>query len=140
MLSGGIFAQRPEKFACSGADAIAVEQYFDDHEENQKLLTDFLHSVNDSKPQLPFCWSGCVVRLVKPYYPDLAQQYRIFGTIRVETIADGAGKIVYAKATDGPSLLRRAAQQAACHSSLTPILLSGKPINFRWNIVYNFIP
>jgi hypothetical protein len=140
ILGDTICAQKPEKFACSQADVVTVKQYFNDRRENDKLLSDLFSTFDALKPRLPFCWSGCVVRLPKPYYPDFARKYGLFGTIRVETIADEAGNIIYAKAVSGPLVFRHTAQQAACHSSFTSIVLSGKPIKFRWNIVYNFVP
>ena len=139
MLTGITDAQKPEKFACSKADEETVKQYFNDRQENDKVLKDLFTVFNSRKPRLSFCWAGCAVSLPLPRYPYIARKYGVGGIVTVETITKEDGKIIFAKAIDGPPLLRHSAQQAACLSGFKPILFDQKPIKFRWNIVYNFV-
>ncbi len=86
------------------------------------------------------CFDGCPTRVVLPYYSSQARQLRFSGVVRVETIVDETGKVVYARAVSGQPFLRQAAEQAARVSSYQPKKTCGdKPIKFRWTITYNFI-
>ncbi|MEP6922936.1 MAG: energy transducer TonB [Pyrinomonadaceae bacterium] len=85
------------------------------------------------------CWSGCPTRLVKPFYPQEAKHYRLFGQIVIETIVDEKGQVIFTQARKGKPFLIQTARQAACQSSYAPQLFEGKPIKFSWTIVYNFI-
>lgn len=87
------------------------------------------------------CWEGCPVRVVKPYYPKQARQLKIKGEVRIETIVDKKGNVVYARAIKGPALLRRAALDAAYKSKYQRKLDCDKfPMKFRWVIRYRFHP
>ena len=87
------------------------------------------------------CWEGCATRLVKPYYPREAKRLNISGQVKVDTIVDENGKVVYAKVVKGPVLLRRPALQAAYLATYNPKLdCDNQPIKFRWMITYNFNP
>jgi TonB family protein len=86
------------------------------------------------------CWDGCPTRVVLPYYPSEAKRFRFSGVVKVETIVDETGQVVYARAVSGQPLLRQAAEQAARVSSYQPKKTCGdKPVKFRWTITYNFI-
>lgn len=86
------------------------------------------------------CWDGCPTRVVKPYYPSEAKRFRVSGQVKVETVVDEDGKVVYARAISGQPFLRQAAEQATRVSSYQPKKTCGdKPIKFRWTITYNFI-
>jgi hypothetical protein len=86
------------------------------------------------------CFNGCPIIVVKPYYPTIAKRSRVAGQVKVETIVDEAGKVVYAQAISGQPFLREAAEQAASVSGYQPKkTCDDKPIKFRWTITYNFI-
>ena len=63
---------------------------------------------------------------------------RVVGTVEVEVIIDGNGKVISAKAVKGPALLLQAAEQAAGQARFTPTLLSGQPVKIAGTINYNF--
>lgn len=127
------FGQNEEKFACSKKDKQTVREYFTAIQENNRTLTELYKTINSPspKPRLPFCWHGCAVNLVKPAYPRIAKENRIFGRVEVETIADENGRIIFAKTVTGNHIFRRNAELAACHSSFIDIMFDGKPIKFR---------
>lgn len=136
----GVNAQRDEKFACDKASRVLVRKYFENIQQHNEILQKIYKVQNDRKTtRIPFCWHGCAVSLPKPVFSIYAKQIGLFGKVRIETIADESGKIFYARAVDGPSVFRRDAEMAACASRFTPILFDGKPIPYRWSIVYNFI-
>ena len=86
------------------------------------------------------CFGGCPIRIVLPYYSSEAKRLRISGQVKVETIVDETGNVVYARAVSGQPFLRQAAEQAARVSSYQPKKTCGdKPIKFRWTITYNFV-
>lgn len=85
-------------------------------------------------------WEGCATKIVLPYYPREAKRLRITGQVKVETIVDETGKVIYAQITKGNLLLGQAARRAAYYSTYTPKKdCKNKPVKFRWTITYNFI-
>ena len=77
-------------------------------------------------------------RIVKPRYPDAAKTLRVTGEVKVKVIIDTDGNVIYARAVEGPPLLRRAAEDAAAGSVFKATLLNGKPVEVSGFIVYNF--
>lgn len=87
------------------------------------------------------CWGGCPVRLVKPYYPELARRAGIIGNVRVEAIVDEAGRVIDARTITGPKIFETAAEMAARASLYQPRLdCDYRPLKFRWTITYRFMP
>lgn len=58
------------------------------------------------------------------------------GTVRVEVVVDDAGKVVSAKALDGPTDLRASSTQAASRTRFAPLLLKGKAVGFTTVLTY----
>ena len=86
------------------------------------------------------CWDGCPISIVLPNYSSVAKQFRLSGQVKVETIVDETGKVIYARAVSGQPFLRQAAERAARVSSYQPKrTCDDKPIKFLWTINYNFI-
>ncbi len=77
-------------------------------------------------------------RLPMPEYPEQAKRMRTIGLVTVEVVIDANGRVISAKATSGPSLLRAAAERAAMEARFTPTLLSGQPVKVSGQINYNF--
>jgi TonB family protein len=63
---------------------------------------------------------------------------RISGTVVVEVVIDESGKVISARATDGPAMLADAAVQAAKHAKFSPTKLSGQPVKVSGVINYKF--
>ncbi|MGH9943380.1 MAG: energy transducer TonB, partial [Pyrinomonadaceae bacterium] len=82
--------------------------------------------------------NGRAVELPKPEYPEIARRARTTGIVAVEVVIDVSGKVLSAKAISGPSMLHRAAEQAAQRAKFTPTLLSGQPVKMTGTINYNF--
>ncbi len=82
--------------------------------------------------------NGTAVSLPSPMYPDTAKKMRMSGVVTVDVVIDEAGKVISAKASDGPQTLREAAVQAALRARFTPTKLSGQPVKVAGVINYKF--
>jgi protein TonB len=82
--------------------------------------------------------NGKAISLPAPAYPDLARRSGASGLVEVEVVIDMNGKVVSAKATNGPAVLRQAAEMAARLARFNPTLLSGQPVRVSGVITYNF--
>ena len=134
-LSVTTSAQEASKYVCKKPDLAKVQEYLSHQTQNDALAEDVRRT---RAGRLPFCWQSCVIRLPKPYFPELAKQYQVSGRVKVYAIADGDGHIIYAQPMSGPKMLRSYATAAACASQFEPVLYEKKAIRFPWTIVYNF--
>jgi TonB family protein len=82
--------------------------------------------------------NGKAIALPAPTYPDIARRMRQAGKVEVEVIVDENGKVISARATAGPSVLRDVAVEAALRARFTPTKLSGQPVKISGRIDYNF--
>ena len=82
--------------------------------------------------------NGKAINLPAPAYPDIARRAGASGTVEVEVVIDVNGKVISAKATSGPALLRQSAEMAARLARFNPTLLSGQPMRVSGVIAYNF--
>ncbi|HEY0004190.1 MAG TPA: TonB family protein [Pyrinomonadaceae bacterium] len=82
--------------------------------------------------------NGTAINLPKPVYPDAARQMRASGLVTVDVIVDETGKVISARATTGPGVLRDVAVQAALRARFTPTKVSGQPVKVAGQIAYNF--
>ncbi|HYJ47581.1 MAG TPA: energy transducer TonB, partial [Pyrinomonadaceae bacterium] len=82
--------------------------------------------------------NGRAISLPKPVYPQAAKSTHASGMVVVEVVIDEGGKVVAAKALEGPQVLRQAAVQAAQGARFSPTMLSGQPVKVSGQINYNF--
>ncbi len=82
--------------------------------------------------------NGKAVSLPAPAYPEMARRQRATGMVTVEVVVDMTGRVISAKAVDGPVILRGAAEKAAMMARFSPTLLSGQPVKVSGQINYNF--
>jgi protein TonB len=82
--------------------------------------------------------NGKAISLPAPSYPDIARRAGTAGVVEVEVVIDINGKVISAKATSGPSLLRQPAEMAARLARFGPTLLSGQPVRVTGVITFNF--
>ena len=81
--------------------------------------------------------SGRESKRVTPVYPSAARNAGISGTVRVFAIVDEAGKI-WVTNSEGPTLLRRAAEDAARNWTFPPTVVSGKPARIAGYLDFDF--
>jgi len=82
--------------------------------------------------------NGKALTLPAPNYPEIARRMRQAGKVEVEVIVDENGKVISARATAGPSMLREVAVEAALRARFTATKLSGQPVKISGRIDYNF--
>jgi len=75
---------------------------------------------------------------VVPEVPEVARSSRTFGTVKVTVAIDETGNVVSAKATDGPIVLRQAAENAARRWKFRPATRNGQPTSTMQIIQFNF--
>ncbi len=81
--------------------------------------------------------SGRETKRVTPSYPQAAKSHSITGTVRVFAIIDEAGKI-WITNTDGPALLKNAAEDAARRWIFPPSTFNGKPVRIAGYLDFEF--
>ena len=81
--------------------------------------------------------SGRETKRVTPVYPQTARSNGVSGTVRVFAIVDENGKI-WVTNSEGPNLLRRAAEEAAKGWTFPPSFVNSKPVRFAGYLDFEF--
>jgi TonB family protein len=81
--------------------------------------------------------SGRETKRVTPVYPANAKSSKISGTVRVFLIIDEIGR-VWITNSEGPVMLRRAAEEAAKDWTFPPQLVSGRIVRVAGYIDFDF--
>jgi len=81
--------------------------------------------------------SGRETKRVTPVYPSTAKARGVFGTVRVFAIIDENGKI-WVNNSEGPMLLRQAAEEAAKAWTFPPSTLNSKPVRLAGYLDFEF--
>jgi len=77
------------------------------------------------------------VRKVVPRYPALAKQNGMVGLVRVHVIVEG-GKVISVSGSEGPVMLRSAAEDAARQWTFQVVSIEGRPTRLSGYIDFNF--
>ena len=80
------------------------------------------------------------VSLPKPQVPEEARRIRASGKVTVAVIVDETGKVISAKAIDGPLPLRAAAEAAARQATFAPTTQDGITVKVSGTLTYDFAP
>jgi hypothetical protein len=98
-----------------------------------------LASTTGPEPQLVTTGSlsGRETKRVTPAYPSTARTHNVTGTVRVFAIIDENGKI-WITNSDGPVLLRQAAEEAARGWVFPPSTFAGKPARLAGYLDFDF--
>lgn len=81
--------------------------------------------------------SGRETKRVTPNYPQAAKTHNVTGTVRVFAIVDENGKI-WVTNSEGPTLLRQAAEDAARAWTFPPSTFAGKPVRIAGYLDFEF--
>jgi TonB family protein len=81
--------------------------------------------------------SGRETKRVTPVYPPIARSNGVSGTVRVFAIVDENGK-VWVTNSEGPTLLRKAAEEAAKGWTFPPSIVNNKPVRFAGYLDFEF--
>lgn len=81
--------------------------------------------------------SGRESKRVTPVYPSMAKTHNVTGTVRVFAIVDENGKI-WITNSEGPTMLRAAAEEAARGWVFPPSISNGKPVRLVGYLDFDF--
>lgn len=76
--------------------------------------------------------------LPKPVFPEEAKRLKVSGRVTVRVVIDENGRVISAKATDGPIPLRGAAEDAARKASFAPTTQDGITVKVTGLLTYDF--
>lgn len=74
---------------------------------------------------------------IAPAYPPAAKTMRMTGTVKVEVMVDESGQVAVQNAS-GPSVLRRAAEDAVKRWKFKPFMRDGQPVKASGYVNFNF--
>ena len=77
-------------------------------------------------------------KTVAPTYPQTARTARVSGRVTVFLIVDERGGVEAVRRSEGPELLRRAAEEAARRWKFRPTIVNGQPARVTGSIQFNF--
>ncbi|MDQ3665264.1 MAG: energy transducer TonB [Acidobacteriota bacterium] len=77
--------------------------------------------------------------LPKPAYPPMAKAMRIQGKVSIQVVIDETGRVMSARAIDGPPLLKQISEKAAYQARFSPTRLGDQPVKVSGLITYNFV-
>jgi protein TonB len=80
-----------------------------------------------------------VIQQVQPFYPSLAKQARIQGTVRLQAIVRRDGSVGSLQLISGHPLLTQAAIDAVSRWRYQPTLLNGTPVEILLTVDVNFV-
>jgi TonB family protein len=78
--------------------------------------------------------------LPKPQFPEEARRVKASGKVTVAVTVDESGKVISAKAIDGPLPLRAAAEAAARQATFAPTTQDGITVKVSGTLTYDFVP
>jgi len=98
-------------------------------------------TTGSSAPGPPLVTAGALngreTKRVTPNYPPAAKTHNVSGTVRVFAIIDETGKI-WITNSEGPTLLRQAAEEAARGWTFPPSTFNGKPARIAGYLDFDF--
>jgi len=96
------------------------------------------NAATDEKPLQVGSLLPIAAQKVAPTYPATARAARISGKVTVFLMLDEKGGVATVERTDGPQLLRRAAEDAARRWKFRQTLVNGQPVRVSGFINFNF--
>ena len=81
---------------------------------------------------------GELIEAPRPEYPDEAKKQKVEGTVTVTITIGEEGKVIFARAKSGPSILHEASVTAAYKARFKPSTVNGKPVKVAAIMTYDF--
>jgi bla regulator protein BlaR1 len=81
---------------------------------------------------------GKLIEAPRPEYPEEAKKQRVEGTVEVTITIGEEGKVIFARAKSGPSLLHDVSVAAAYKARFEPSTINGKPVKVAGIMSYDF--
>jgi TonB family protein len=134
-------ARIPNPFAGPKTEAPSAPAQSDPSTSTQASRTGATQTATTStaEPQLisTGSLSGRETKRITPNYPPSAKTHNVTGTVRVFAIIDENGKI-WVTNSEGPMLLRQAAEEAARGWTFAPPSVGGKPVRLAGYLDFEF--
>lgn len=99
---------------------------------------DTTNSTGVAKPVEAGALNAKAVSLPKPVYTEEAKRQKATGRVTVRVVVDENGKVISAKALNGPAVLREAAEAAARQAIFTPTTQDGITVKITGTLTYDF--
>jgi TonB family protein len=99
---------------------------------------DSTSSTGVAKPVEAGVLNAKAISLPKPVYTEEAKRQKASGRVTVRVIVDENGKVISAKAMNGPAVLREAAEAAARQAVFTPTTQDGITVKITGTLTYDF--
>jgi TonB family protein len=133
-LLDAVKARIPNPFATTSVGASTNNSDATTSASTTPAVTD-----NGTSPQLisTGSLSGRESKRVTPVYPAVARSARVTGTVRVFAIVDENGKI-WVTNSEGPPMLKKAAEDAARNWTFPPTMVSGKAVRLAGYLDFDF--
>jgi TonB family protein len=93
---------------------------------------------NDGEPMKVGSLVDAATSKVNPTYPQIARTARIAGVVKVEVVLDEQGAVAEIRNTNGPQMLRRAAEDAVKRWKFKPFMRDGQPVRASGFVNFNF--
>jgi TonB family protein len=128
----------PQSESNHAGDTTSVEQQSEQPVAGPNLGPTSATKSETAKPIDKGSLNAIASRRVMPRYPTVARQMGMAGMVRVYVILDENGKVIGVPKTDGPALLRTAAESAAKQWVFVPSFSEGQPVRVSGYIDFNF--
>jgi TonB family protein len=99
---------------------------------------DSTSSTGVAKPVEAGALNAKAISLPKPVYTEEAKRQKASGRVTVRVVVDENGKVISAKAMNGPAVLREAAEAAARQAVFTPTTQDGITVKITGTLTYDF--
>lgn len=128
----------PQSEANHASDVPSIEQPSEQPIAGPNLGPTPATTSETAKPVDKGSLNAIASRRVMPRYPPVARQMGMAGMVRVYVVIDQNGKVIEIPKSDGPAILRTAAESAAKQWIFAPSLSEGQAIRISGYIDFNF--
>ncbi|HBB88857.1 MAG TPA: hypothetical protein DC047_14710 [Blastocatellia bacterium] len=128
----------PQSEANHVADTTSIEQQSEQSAAGPNLGPTSVTTSEIAKPVDKGSLNAIASKRVVPRYPTVARQMGMAGMVRVYVVLDENGKVIEIPKSDGPAILRTAAESAAREWVFPPSLTAGQPVRVSGYIDFNF--
>jgi TonB family protein len=129
---------QPQSEANHAGDASSIEQPSEQPVAGPNLGQTLATPAETARPIDKGSLNAIASRRVLPRYPPSARQIGMAGMVRVYVVIDENGKVIGVPKSDGPAILRTAAESAARQWIFAPSLSAGQPVRISGYIDFNF--
>ncbi len=136
--TAGNTTTQPQSKSNHATDINSLEQQPDQPVAGPNLSPNPAAAPETTKPIDKGSLNAIASKRVMPRYPPVARQMGMAGMVRVYVVIDENGKVIGVPKSDGPAILRTAAESAARQWIFAPSLSQGQPVRVIGYLDFNF--